>query len=134
MLRRDPSPRSALRWATLACTTALFLGCKGTDSGSTGSGDVGGTLVISIPGEPATLHPLLVASQADRQTTDLLYDRLAEIGDDMSTIGDKGFKPQLAESWQWSTDSLSIAFHINPRARWHDGRPVRASDVRYSVQ
>ena len=134
MTRRDPSLRSALRWATLACIAALLVGCKGSDSGSAGSGDVGGTLVISIPGEPSNLHPLLVASQAERQTTDLLYDRLAEIGDDMSTIGDKGFKPQLAESWQWSADSLSIAFHINPRARWHDGRPVRASDVRYSVQ
>jgi peptide/nickel transport system substrate-binding protein len=134
MTRRDASPRSALRWAAFACTAAALIGCKGSDRASSGSGDVGGTLVISIPGEPSTLHPLLVASQADRQTTDLLYDRLAEIGDEMSTIGDKGFKPQLAESWQWSADSLSIAFHINPRARWHDGRPVRASDVRYSVQ
>jgi peptide/nickel transport system substrate-binding protein len=133
MTRRDLSFRSAHRWATLACAAAALLGCKGSDDSSTGSGDVGGTMVISIPGEPGTLHPLLVASQSERQTTDLLYDRLAEIGDDMSTIGDKGFKPQLAESWQWSADSLSIAFRINPRARWHDGRPVRASDVRYSV-
>lgn len=128
------SPLRARRWASLALAITALTGCKGTDSSSAGSGDVGGTVVISIPGEPATLMPLLVASQADRQTTDLLYDRLAEIGDEMGTIGDKGFKPQLAESWQWSADSMSIAFRINPRARWHDGRPVRASDVRYSVR
>jgi peptide/nickel transport system substrate-binding protein len=90
-------------------------------------------VVISLPGDFGTLVPGLVASQADREVTDLLFDRLADIGDDMNTVGDKGFKPQLAERWQWAPDSLSIAFHLNPKARWHDGRPVRASDVRYSV-
>ncbi|MFN2563738.1 MAG: peptide ABC transporter substrate-binding protein [Gemmatimonadaceae bacterium] len=38
----------------------------------------------------------------------------------------------LARRWTWAPDSLSIAFEINPEARWHDGRPVRASDVRFS--
>ncbi|MEA2763479.1 MAG: peptide/nickel transport system substrate-binding protein [Gemmatimonadaceae bacterium] len=31
-------------------------------------------------------------------------------------------------------DSLSIAFHINPRAKWHDGQPVRSSDVRFTLE
>jgi peptide/nickel transport system substrate-binding protein len=127
------SRRRALRWAPLALATALLLGCKSTDSSSAGSGDVGGTIVVSIPGDVAVLLPPLVQSQADRQATDLLFDRLADLGDDMNTVGDNGFKPQLAQSWQWAPDSLSIAFHVNPKARWHDGRPVRASDVRYSV-
>ena len=62
-----------------------------------------------------------------------MYDRLAEIGDDLYTVGDKGFKPQLAARWEWAPDSLSIVFHLDPTARWHDGQPVRASDVRYSL-
>ena len=116
----------------LALAAVTLLGCKGTDSSSAGAGDVGGTIVISIPGDVASVLPALVASQADRQVTDLLFDRLADLGDDMNTVGDRGFKPQLAESWQWAPDSMSIAFHLHPTARWHDGRPVRASDVRYS--
>lgn len=127
-----PRPR-AHRWAPIALAAFALAGCTGTDSRPAGSGDVGGTLVISIPGEVGTLVPGLVSSQADRQVTDLLFDRLADIGDDMNTIGDKGFRPQLAESWQWGADSLSIAFKLNPKARWHDGQPVRASDVRYSL-
>ena len=123
----------ACRWAPLALAAVLLAGCKGTETSSAGSGDVGGTMVIALPGDVGTLMPLLVASQADREITDLLFDRLAEIGDEMSTIGDKGFTPRLAESWQWAPDSLSIAFRLHPKARWHDGRPVRASDVRYSV-
>ena len=123
----------ACRWAPLALAAALLAGCKGTETSSAGSGDVGGTMVIALPGDVGTLMPLLVASQADREITDLLFDRLAEIGDEMSTIGDTGYTPRLAESWQWAPDSLSIAFRLHPKARWHDGRPVRASDVRYSV-
>ena len=29
---------------------------------------------------------------------------------------------------------MSVSFHINPRARWHDGAPVSAEDVRYTFQ
>ena len=130
----DLLPRlGARQWAPLALAAATLLGCKDTGSSSAGSGDVGGTVVVATPGDVGTLLPQLVVTQADRQVTDLLFDRLAEIGDDMNTVGDRGFKPQLAERWQWAPDSMSIAFHINPKARWHDGRPVRASDVRYSV-
>ena len=89
-------------------------------------------MVIAQPGEPATLLPPLYGMSIEKQITDLLYDRLAEIGDDLNTVGDRGFRKQLAERWEWAPDSLSIVFHLNPRARWHDGVPVRASDVRYS--
>jgi len=89
-------------------------------------------MVIAQPAEPATLLPPLAWMSIERQITDLLYDRLAEIGDGLNTVGDRGFKKQLAERWEWGPDSLSIAFHLDPRARWHDGVPVRASDVRYS--
>ncbi len=28
---------------------------------------------------------------------------------------------------------MSIAFHLDPRARWHDGKPVRARDVAFTI-
>ena len=109
-------------------------GCKGTENATTsGPADVGGTVIVSTAADAGTLLPPIIALITDREVTDLLYDRLADIGNNLSTVGDKGFKPQLAEKWDWSPDSLSIAFHINPRAKWHDGQPVRATDVRYSV-
>jgi len=89
-------------------------------------------MVAAQPAEPGTLLPPLAGTSIERQITDLLYDRLAEIGDDMNTVGDRGFKKQLAERWEWAPDSLSVVFHLDRRARWHDGAPVRASDVRYS--
>ena len=50
----------------------------------------------------------------------------------MNTRGDKGFRAQLTDGWKWSADSLSLAFHLNPRARWHDGKPVAVRDVRFT--
>ena len=133
MTRLASLPRTRARWVPLAIAALAVSGCKGVEPSAAGKGDVGGTMVVSMPGDIGTLLPPLVASIADREVTDLLYDRLADLPDDLNTVGDKGFKPQLAERWDWAKDSLSITFHLNPKARWHDGRPVRASDVRFSV-
>ena len=129
------SSRQVRLAAPLFLASFAVAGCKGVeDSKTAGPADIGGTLVISTPADAGTLLPPLIASITDRQVTDLLYDRLADIADNLNTVGDKGFKPQLAERWEWAPDSLSIVFHVNPHARWHDGVPVRASDVRYSVK
>jgi peptide/nickel transport system substrate-binding protein len=89
--------------------------------------------VISIGGDPDALIPSLVQSVAAGAMTDMIYDRLADIGDSLNILNDKGFTPRLADHWTWSTDSLSIAFHINPNAKWHDGVPVRSNDVRFTI-
>ncbi len=126
-------PRARLRWAPIVLAALVAAGCKGAEPNTSAAGDVGGTIVVAMPSDVGTLLPGLIVSMTDRQLTDLLYDRLAEIGDDLNTLGDKGFTPRLAESWTWAPDSMSITFHLNPKARWHDGQPVRASDVRYSL-
>ncbi|MEO6529016.1 MAG: peptide ABC transporter substrate-binding protein [Gemmatimonadaceae bacterium] len=123
-----------MRSATVALIGLALAGCKDVKQQATaGPGDIGGTMVISVSGEPSTIILPLAVSSSDRELADLLYDRLAEIGDDLNAVGDRGFKPVLAEKWEWAPDSLSIVFHLNPKARWHDGRPVRATDVRYSL-
>lgn len=94
----------------------------------------GGTLVIATSGDADNLFPPLTLTGQGRQVVDQIFDYLADIGPAMNTIGDGGFTPRLADSWRWSSDSSSIAFHINPRARWHDGQPVRASDVRFTFR
>src|SRR6476661_11059690 len=124
---------STMHWTPAFLAGVLLLGCSDVKQQAAGPADVGGTIVVATPGEPDYLLPPLAAQIVGRQVTDLLYDRLAEIGDNLSTVGDKGFKPQLAARWEWAPDSLSIVFHLDPKARWHDGQPVRASDVRYSL-
>jgi len=121
---------AAMKYAGLLCAVMLC-GCAGTESRSAKT--TGGTLVISTVGDPDVLIPSLVQSVQGAQITSLVYDRLAEIGDSLNILNDKGFTPRLADRWTWAADSLSIAFHINPKAKWHDGLPVRSNDVRFTV-
>lgn len=117
--------------AILAATACRDSSTTGGDS-ATADVTPGGTLVISSPGDADMLIPGLSGSITGHQVIDLVFDRLAEIGDELNVIGDAGFRPRLAQRWTWGADSLSIAFALDPRARWHDGRPVRASDVRFT--
>ena len=84
----------------------------------------GGILVVSAGADAETLFPPLVAGTQGRVVTELLYDKLADVGPALNTFGDVGFVPKLARSWEWSRDSLTITFHLDPRARWHDGQPA----------
>jgi len=123
---------ATMRHIRLLCALALLAACTGSES--TPGGRSGGTLAISIGGDPDVLIPSLVSTTQAAQMADLIYDRLAEIGDSLNIVNDGGFTPRLADRWTWSPDSLSIAFHINPRAKWHDGQPVRSSDVRFTLE
>jgi peptide/nickel transport system substrate-binding protein len=121
---------AAMRYAGLLCALAVC-GCVGTESSS--AKNTGGTLAISTGGDPDVLIPSLVQTVQAAQMTDMIYDRLADIGDSLNIVNDKGFTPRLADHWTWSADSLSIAFHVNPKAKWHDGVPVRSNDVRFTI-
>jgi peptide/nickel transport system substrate-binding protein len=95
---------------------------------------VGGTIVLSSAGDADVLFPPLILTLQGKQVVDQVFDNLADIGPSLNTVGDAGFTPRLADRWHWAVDSQSVAFHINPRARWHDGVPVSAEDVRYTFQ
>ena len=92
----------------------------------------GGTLVIATAGDVDALVPPIVTSLQGAQVTAQIFDRLAEPDSMLETAGDAHFRPRLAQSWRWAPDSLSVAFALDPRARWHDGRPVTARDVAFS--
>ena len=43
-------------------------------------------------------------------------------------------RPRVAESWEVSADRRTVTFHLRDGVRWHDGTPVTAEDVVFSVQ
>ncbi len=114
----------------LLCTFLAAVACGG------GSDDrrTGGTVVIGTPADADALLMPLVDGIQGRVVSELLFDRLADIGPALNTVGDAGFAPRLARSWSWSADSLAISFALDPAAKWHDGRPVRAADVVYGFE
>lgn len=124
---------------TLLCRTlaGLALGMAaacGTPGDSSGDGTTGGTLIVVVPGDPKTLVPPLVTTTHSAAIVSAIFDKLAEMGPTLETVGDEGFQPRLATRWDWASDSMSIAFHLDAGARWHDGTPVTAKDVQYTFR
>ena len=139
LTRSRADPRRAWRVVATAAivsgaSTLALAACHHDRPGaaSRSPGAVGGTVVIATAGDAESLVPPLVSGITARQVTDLVFEPLAEIGPGLNTVGDAGFRPRLARSWTWGADSLTIAFAIDPRARFHDDTPVRAADVRFS--
>jgi len=118
------------KFAVIAMAFSAW-GCTERSPG-TGSAEAGGTLVISTTADPGSLFPPFVSTVQGRQITEQIYDYLADVGSDLNTRNEKGFRLGLSDRWRWSGDSLMLAFHINPRAKWHDGRDVTARDVQFT--
>ncbi len=57
-----------------------------------------------------------------------IFDGLVEYGPDLKP------RPQLAESWTVSPDSLTWTFKLRQNATWHDGQPFTAADVKFSAE
>ena len=127
--RAPTTPTTMLSRVLPALALCALVACR---SGERSNADAGGTLILTVGVEPDAILPITTTTLAGNQVADIIFERLAEPGEDLNTRGDAGFEPELAESWTWSADSLSIAFKVHPKAKWHDGKPVTARDIKFS--
>lgn len=106
---------------------AAMLGCR---EATVPCGETCGTAIL-VGQEPDALFPPVIQGDAGTSVSDLIFLKLADIGPGLSTAGDSGFVPGIAASWT-RENPTTIRFHLDPRARWHDGRPVTARDVAFT--
>lgn len=88
----------------------------------------GGTLVRRLEADVNTFNMALMSTGPEREVLALLHDGLVEVNERLE------LSPGIAESWEVAPDRRSYIFHLNPRATFSDGAPVRASDVVYTVK
>lgn len=88
----------------------------------------GGALTEGVIGTPRFVNPLLATSDADRDVTALVYAGL------MKATHEGGLVPDLAERYEVSEDNRSYSFWIKPDAVFHDGAPVTADDIIFTIQ
>lgn len=89
----------------------------------------GGTYVEGLVGQPKYLNPILSpAGSVDQDIVSLVFDGLTKVSDDGTII------PALAETWDISPDGKTYTFNLRAGAKWHDGWPVVADDVVYTVR
>ena len=89
------------------------------------------TVVVAAVGEPTSVFPPLVFETVGRDIGDLVFERLADLKPERPTIDPDAYAPRLASHWE-QADSLTLRFHLRKDARWQDGAPVTAEDVRFS--
>jgi microcin C transport system substrate-binding protein len=89
----------------------------------------GGTLRLAGEGTFDNLNPYIVKGIA-ADGAGLMYESLMEQSyDEPFTM-----YARLAESIEISENHTWVAFNINPKARWADGKPVTAEDVAWSFE
>ncbi|MBI1204285.1 MAG: ABC transporter substrate-binding protein [Rhodopseudomonas sp.] len=98
----------------------------------------GNTLVLVAEDGPNGLDPQGAAtSRPVFGVAFNVYDRLITHGrkkrpDGSLTYDYSTFEPELAESWTVSPDGKTFTFRLRRDARFHDGTPVTAEDVKWS--
>jgi peptide/nickel transport system substrate-binding protein len=61
------------------------------------------------------------------------YLRTSFIFDTLIWKDAKGFIPALAQSWKYKPQDLAYVFHLRPGVKWHDGQPLTAADVAFTL-
>ena len=97
------------------------------------------TLLVVVEVGQNSLDPQgLGVNQATLGVTWNMYDRLIGFGVKTLPDGNRSFDfdhlvPELAESWNVAPDGGSVTFRLRPGATFHDGGPVTAADVKWSL-
>ena len=110
---------------TLLLTLVLVLVVALTGSGSANYRD---EVRIGISVEPTTLDPHVHSNVSTRYILQNIYRSLVSY----QTNGELGY--EIAESHTVSEDGLVYTFKIREGVTFHDGTPVTAEDVKYSIE
>ena len=86
-----------------------------------------GTLNYYFSYDPRSLDPALSTDVPTGEVVALLFDNLTQFD------ADAQLKPGLARSWETDPTGLTYTFHLRQDAAFHDGRPIKAADVRASL-
>ena len=96
---------------------------------TTGSGELlEGGRFVRLYVDPPTLDPHLTTDATSAQVIVEVFGGLVTIDRNLDVV------PDLAESWDISGDGRVYTFRIRPDAVFHDGKPVTAEDVRWSLE
>jgi peptide/nickel transport system substrate-binding protein len=88
----------------------------------------GGALIEGETGPARFINPLLANSQADQDLSALVYSGL------MRALPDGSIVPDLAKSYQISSDGRTYTFTLRLGATFQNGTTLTAADVLFTIQ
>ena len=86
-----------------------------------------GSLNYYFTYDPRSLDPALSTDVPTGEVVSQLFDNLTQFDPDAQ------LKPGLARSWETDAAGRVYTFHLRQNASFHDGRPIKAPEVRASL-
>lgn len=108
----------------LALPVALLAACGGGEN-KAGGGNASDRLVIGVKSSPTNLDPRVGNDNASGRIFDLCCRGLVRVTPEMD------YAPDVAQAWE-TPDDRTIIFKLDPNARFQDGKPVTAQDVKWT--
>ena len=118
--------KRAIALLAAACTLTMSLSFGAYAGEASGKTD----LVIAVDADVDTLHPTDFSTTVELNVLNQLYDTLMYMNPD----GTHDPEPRIAESYEISEDGLDYTFHLRDDVTFHDGTPVTAEDVVFSIE
>ena len=103
-------------------------GSGSTSQGETTSGPKDEVVTMAIISTWNTLNVYNTSGNYGNCVADQMFERM------VSCTHDGEYLPRLANSWEMADDNMSMTFYLNENATWHDGEPLTADDVVYSIE
>ena len=78
--------------------------------------------------DPPTLDPHLTTDATSAGIVVELFSGLVGLNTDLELV------PDIAERWEVSDDGTVYTFFLRPNAKFHNGKPITASDFKWSLE
>ncbi len=110
--------------------TVLLTACGSQPTAPSGTNTPrsGGTLVVAMANDPATLNPAVTTAFFTHLVTDQVFNGLVALDDHLNPV------PDLAASWTISGDGKAYTFHLRSGVKWQDGQPFTSADVKFTFE
>ena len=131
--------------ASIMVLSMVLSGCGGGTSTPASSGSDSASASSAASGAPAsgpkdevvtmaiistwnTLNIYNTSGNYGHCVADQMFERL------VSCTHDGEYLPRLATGWEMAEDNMSMTFTLNQDAKWHDGEPLTADDVVFTLK
>lgn len=104
-------------------------GCGGDSQTDSNAGDTAqkDSIVVGIDADATSMDPLRISDTVSMSILSNVYETLVRMTPESEII------PGAAETWDISEDGTEYIFHLREGMSFHNGDPVTANDVKYSL-
>ena len=93
-----------------------------------------GQAILGFSQEVTVLHPLMTANEVDQGVWWNLFSTLWMLDNEGKTVPMLAKSVPTVENGGISADGLTWRVELRSDVKWHDGKPMTAADVKYSIE